>query len=212
MPRPRQRTPELKDRLLQAAVAALVEEGVAGFTTRRVANDAGTSVPAVYELFGSRAGLVRELFFEGFRRLRARFDVLQESGDPRADLLAAMQATRGFLVENRALAEVLFSRPFTDFDPGPDDVTAGDATREFIVDRVRRCTRAGLLVGDEVDIAHVLFALVHGLAARETAGWLGKSASEVERRWDLALRAVLDGVAAKPEGRARPTRPPPAIP
>jgi hypothetical protein len=31
-----------------------------------------TSVPAVYELFGDKAGLVREIFFEGFRRLGAQ--------------------------------------------------------------------------------------------------------------------------------------------
>ena len=32
---------------------------------------AATSTPAVYELFGDKAGLVRELFFEGFRMLAA---------------------------------------------------------------------------------------------------------------------------------------------
>ena len=32
---------------------------------------AQTSTPAVYELFGDKAGLVREVFFEGFRLLRA---------------------------------------------------------------------------------------------------------------------------------------------
>ena len=51
-------------------------DGIAGFTTRRVAQEAETSTPAVYELFGDKAGLVREVFFEGFRLLRRRFDEL----------------------------------------------------------------------------------------------------------------------------------------
>ena len=46
---------------------------------------AGTSTAAVYELFGDKAGLVRELFFEGFRRLDAAFSGLSPSADPRAD-------------------------------------------------------------------------------------------------------------------------------
>jgi AcrR family transcriptional regulator len=51
MPRAKQRTPELRDRLLDVAITTLSEEGIARFTTRRVAERAGTSVPAVYELF-----------------------------------------------------------------------------------------------------------------------------------------------------------------
>ena len=57
MPRAKQRTPELRDRLLEVAIATLSEEGIARFTTRRVAERAGTSVPAVYELFDDKAGL-----------------------------------------------------------------------------------------------------------------------------------------------------------
>ena len=72
MPRAKQRTPELRDRVLDVAITTLGEEGIARFTTRRVAERAGTSVPAVYELFDDKAGLVRAMFFEGFRLLGAR--------------------------------------------------------------------------------------------------------------------------------------------
>lgn len=95
-----------------------------------------------------------------------------------------------------------FSRPFADFDPGPAQLEAGSAVREFIVGRVRRCTSAGILQGNETDIAHVLLALAQGLAAREIAGWLGTSQASVQRRWDLAIGAVLDGLGAAP-GRYR---------
>ncbi len=189
MPRAKQRTP-----VLQVAVGLLTSDGVAGFTTRKVAEEARTSTPAVYELFGDRAGLVREIFFEGFRMLRRRFDALPETADPRADLVATIAAFRAFLAENPALAEVMFSRPFADFDPGPAGLEAGRAVREFIVGRVRRCLDAGILAGDATDVAHVLVSLTQGLAATERAGWLGTSAASVRRRWDLAVRAVLDGL------------------
>ena len=196
MPRAKQRTQSLRDHVLQVAVAALAAEGVAGFTTRKVAEQAGTSTPAVYELFGDKAGLVREMFYEGFRRLRHHFGQLTESADPRADLAGVIAAFRAFARGNPMLVQVMFSRPFADFDPGPDELGAGSLLRELIVARVRRCLDAGVLVGDETDIAHVLLALVQGLAAQETAGWLGTSPASVQRRWTLAVEAILKGLSA----------------
>ena len=193
MPRAKLRTPELRDRVLRAAVALLASEGAAQLTTRRVAEQADTSTPAVYELFGDKAGLVREIFFEGFRMLRRRFDALAETRDPRADLARVLSEFRAFIRANPVLAELMFLRRFTDFDPGPADREAGAAVRELIVGRVRRCVEAGVFAGDAIDIAHALVSLVQGLAATEIAGWLGTSRASIERRWDLAIRAMLDG-------------------
>ncbi|MGZ4759561.1 MAG: TetR/AcrR family transcriptional regulator, partial [Acidimicrobiales bacterium] len=165
MPRAKLRTPALRDQVLRAAVATLAEQGVAGFTARRVADVASTSVPAVYELFGDKAGLVREVFFDGFRQLGRQFERLSETDDPRADLLAVVEAFRRFVRQNPVLAEVMFSRPFVDFDPGPDELRAGAFVRELIVARVRRTIDAGLIDGNATDIAHVLLAQAQGLAA-----------------------------------------------
>ena len=185
----------MRDHVLHVALATLAADGVTGFTTRNVARQAQTSTPAVYELFGDKAGLVREVFFEGFRLLGNHLDRLADSGDPRADLVSVIEVFRGFVRANPVLADVMFSRPFADFDPGPAELRAGRAVREFIVGRVRRCTAAGILRGDDTDIAHVLVALAQGLAAQEAAGWLGTSKASVDRRWELAIRAALDGLS-----------------
>ena len=100
----------------------------------------------------------------------------------------------------------MFSRPFADFDPGPSELEAGSAVRTFIVGRVRRCIDAGLLAGDETDIAHVLVSMTQGLAATEIAGWLGTSKASVDRRWDLAIRALLDGILRAEPQRSRTAR------
>lgn len=203
MPRAKQRTPALKDRVLRAAVTMLDDQGVTGFTARRVAQGAATSVPAVYELFGDKAGLLREVFFEGFRQLRRSFDRVADSADPRADLLRVIEAFRAFVRANPVLAELMFSRPFADFDPRPNELAAGRAVREFIVGHVRRCTDAGVLADDPTDIAHVVVALVQGLALQESAGWLGTSRASIDRRWRLAIDAMLAGLATPREARRR---------
>lgn len=194
MPRAKQRTEQLRDQVLQTALGMLESEGVARFTARRIAEQACTSMPAVYELFGDKAGLVRALFFEGFRMLRRRFDGLAPSPHARADLARVIETYRAFIREHPVLAEVMLSQPFADFDPGPSEIEAGAAVREFIVAHVRRCIESGELAGDASDIAHVLVALVQGLATQERGGWLGTSRASIERRWALAIRAALDGL------------------
>jgi AcrR family transcriptional regulator len=201
VPRPKQRTPELRDRVLRVALDVLAEDGVAGLTTRAVAARAGTSVPAIYELFGDKAGLVRELFVEGFRRLADRMVAVGVTDDPRDDLLRLIAAYRRFVRDSPTLADVMFSKPFAAMGPGPDGVAAGVTAREAVVDAVRRAIDGGVVAGDPVDVAHVLLALAQGLVAQEAAGWLGRSPESVERRWALALDATLDGL--------RPGRPGP---
>lgn len=205
MPRAKQRTSALRDRVLQVALELLSRAGVAGFTTREVARGAQTSTPAVYELFGDKAGLVRGVFFEGFRLLRQSFDRLDESGDPRRDLVRLIAIYRAFLRDHPALAHVMFSRPFVDFDPGPEERTASSAVRELIIAHVQRCIHAGVLAGDATDIAHVVVALTQGLAAAELAARLGTSRAAVDRRWTLGIAAVLDGLAAARRPRSTVT-------
>jgi AcrR family transcriptional regulator len=197
VPRTKLRTADLKARLLASAVATLETEGVAGLTTRRVASGASTSTPAVYELFGDRAGLVRELFFEGFRRLAERLDEAGQSADPVEDLVCLVEAYRAFVLANLGLAQIMFARPFADFDPGPDEALAGRAARSAVLDCVGRCIDGGEVAGDREDVAHVLLALAQGLAAQEAAGWLGSGAAARERRWRLGVRATLAGFAPR---------------
>lgn len=194
MPRAKQRTPELRDRLLNVAIATLTEEGFAQFTTRRVAQRAGTSVPAVYELFEDKAGLLRAVFFEGFRMLGRDLARVPATDDPLADLERLVPVFRRFCRSYPRLAQVMFSRPFADFEPGPDELAAGASVRDVFIGRIRRCIDEGLLRGDPTDIAHVLLALAQGLAVQEAGRWLGTSPGAVERRWRLGVRSVLAGL------------------
>lgn len=196
MPRTKQRTAELRDRVLAVAMDLLAEQG-AGVTARALAARAETSAPALYELFGDKAGVVRELYFEGFRRLGVQLAALPETGDPLADLWELATAYRRFVRNNRELAEVMFSRPFSDFSPGPDELAATASVRILIVGRVRRCIEAGRVRGDETDVAHVFVALLQGMAFAEAAERLGTSTESVERRWRLAIGTLLNGFGSQ---------------
>jgi AcrR family transcriptional regulator len=196
VPRAKQRTPQMREQLLAVAAEVLAREGVAGFTTRGVASAASTSPPAIYELFGDRGGLLREVFFEGFRRLCVELERVESTDDALVDLRALADCYRGFVRHNPMLAQLMFSKPFSDFDPSADELRAGASVRRLIVAKVRRCIDAGLLRGDATDIAHVLVALTQGMASAENARRLGRSRRSVDRRWELAVQALLDGLGS----------------
>jgi AcrR family transcriptional regulator len=198
MPRAKLRTPALRQHMLAEAVDLLAEEGWAGLTARALAGRAGTSPPALYELFGDMAGLARALSAEGFARLGAELAAQRETADPVADVWTLVASYRRFVRANRALAEVMFSRPFPAFSPGPDELAPAAPVRSLVTQRVRRCIEAGRLRGDESDVAQVLVALVQGMAFAEVAGRLGASTEPVERRWRLAVGTLLNGLAVPP--------------
>jgi AcrR family transcriptional regulator len=198
VPRPKQRTEALHERAVDSALAVLAEEGVAGLTTRTVAHRANASVPAIYEVFGDKAGLIREVFFEGFRLLGDQLSRLPPSPDPLEALLDVCESFRQFVLANPVLAQTMFSRPFVDFSPTVQDNKAGLSVSKIFVQHARAVVDAGRLVGDPTDIAHLFFAFVEGLAAAEGANRLGGSKQSVDRRWRFALNTLIQGLSPSP--------------
>src|SRR5438270_7888523 len=117
MPRTKLRTAELREELLRCAVAVLEGEGPIALRARRVASAANTSTGALYELFGDKTGLVRAIFYEGFRMLADRLEHLPATQDARGDVVALLEGSRTFAIEHPVLFEVMYARPFGEFEP-----------------------------------------------------------------------------------------------
>jgi len=198
VPRLKQRTDALRERGVASALAVLAEEGVGALTTRTVARRADASVPAIYEVFGDKAGLVREVFFQGFRMLGDELAGVPPTADPVEALRRLAEAFRQFVVANPVLAQIMFSRPFADFDPTTEDNRAGAKVRKIFDHHVQVAVDAGLIAGDPTDIAHLFFAFAEGLAAAESAQRLGTSKRSVDRRWRLGLDALIKGLRPGP--------------
>ena len=119
---------------------------------------------------------------------------LPETDSPLDDARAMLEAFRQFALDQPALVEVMFARPFSDFSPGPEDVAAALAGHDAVLRRVERCRAAGLIAGDGTDVALALMSLAQGLAAAERAGRLGSTEASIARRWRLATEALLAGL------------------
>jgi AcrR family transcriptional regulator len=199
VPPAKQRTPELAEQVLSSALALLASEGVGGLTARRLAERAGTSPAAIYELFGDKGGVVRAMFFSGFEQLHAALTAKPPlDPDPVRALHQLADRYRAFILAHPALSAVMFSRPFSSFEPAPDESAAGAHVRELIVDAIETAVAAERLSGDATDIAHAYVALIHGLAAAQTSNRLGHTKQSIDRRWKTSIGALLNGFHNRP--------------
>ncbi|MFA1544536.1 TetR/AcrR family transcriptional regulator [Actinomadura monticuli] len=196
MGRRKTRTEVLRGEVLVVAAGLLAEGGSNAVTTRAVAAGAGTSLAAVNELFGGKAGLARALFAEGFAELAQELRALEPTGDAEADVLELALAVRAFAARRPHLYEVMFSRPFAEFRPDARDVRAADEIYGIVVGRVAVLLGPSRAPGSAKDTAIGLFATVQGLVAHESAGLLGSGPESADRRFRFVLTAALRGLAA----------------
>lgn len=201
MPRPRKRDyDDLRRELIDAGGRLLADEGPAALSTRRVAQETGTSTTAVYSLFGDKAGLVREMFLEGFDRLTAAFAAVPRTDDPVADLLALGDAYRANARANPHLYELMFGRPVPEFQPDAEVAERIQPTFDALVEACARCVASGDLApgpaegSGPYEIAVQLNAMAHGLSSLELRGALGGEA-EADAHWKRAFTSLLKGLA-----------------
>jgi AcrR family transcriptional regulator len=196
MGRPKLRTDEVRHELLRQAMVILEREGPPALRARRIADDARTSTAALYEFFGDKAGLIRAVFFEGFAALHAALVAVPRTDDARRDLVALLGASRKFALARPMLFEVMYARPFVEFDPSAEEVEVGNEIYRLCVKAVGRWLRAEGSAKSAVDAAHVLVATHRGLVAAELAGLLGRSEATRRRRYALGVETVLAGLLA----------------
>jgi AcrR family transcriptional regulator len=195
MARPRKRDYDsLRRELIDAGGRLLADEGPSALSTRRVAQATGTSTTAVYSLFGDKAGLVREMFLEGFERLSAAFAAVPRTDDPVADLLALGDAYRANARDNPHLYELMFGRPVPEFQPDAEAAERIQPTFDALVEACARCLASGDFTGGgPYEIAVQLNAMAHGLASLELRGALGDEA-EADAHWKRAFASLLKGL------------------
>ena len=74
--------PDLRRALLDAALDLLREEGVKGFSMRKLAALAGVSHSAAYRHFASKDEILAELMLEAHKGLKAALEAARADGAP----------------------------------------------------------------------------------------------------------------------------------
>jgi AcrR family transcriptional regulator len=169
-----------RETLLDAALRLLEERGPGALRVRELAEAAEQSTMGVYTHFGSKQGLLEQLYLHGFRRLEERLSSVPSDGQGRQELLSFALAYRAFALDNEALYGLMFERATPDFVPSDASRLAGLATFEMLVARV--ADRRSDLTDPAAD-SHLIWATMHGLVTIEL----------MHTRWGGPLVAHLQG-------------------
>src|SRR3954447_7614348 len=166
--------------LLDAALRLLEERGPGALRIRDLASAVEMSTMGVYTHFGSKQGLLEQLYLHGFRRLEDRLDSVPSDGQGRHELVAFALAYRAFALDNEALYGLMFERATPDFVPSDASRLAGLATFEMLAKRVGEWRPD--FTNPAAD-AHLVWATMHGLVTIEL----------MHKRWGGPLAKHLEG-------------------
>src|SRR5436189_5708467 len=102
-------TPDgVPERVVQATIRLLAEQGPSAIKARTVASASGLSTMAVYHHFGGIAELMRAVVDQGFKELDKAFSRVPVTDDPLADLFGMALTTRRVAGENPHLYDLMF--------------------------------------------------------------------------------------------------------
>src|SRR6516162_8885913 len=167
---------DLRQALLEAAVATLDEVGADGLSLREVARRAGVSHAAPAHHFTDKAGLLTAVATEGFGMLVSYLaDAQPRGGGQPADQLPALgRAYARFAEENPGRFEVMF-RPGLLHADDPAFQRAGDAAFQALRDHIAACQSYGWREREPIDaLAAAAWALAHGIAVLRMQGSLAR--------------------------------------
>jgi AcrR family transcriptional regulator len=107
--------------ILDIARDVMTEEGVNGLSLAEVARRLGVKPPSLYKYFPSLMAIYDALFLEGQRENLEVIRNGMQGVEPGLNaLIAGLDASGQWGLDNRALAELLFWRPVPSFTPSPE--------------------------------------------------------------------------------------------
>jgi AcrR family transcriptional regulator len=166
---PKTADPALRSALIETAARLIAEEGSAGLSLRRLANEVSTSTMAIYTHFGSMDEVRGAVRREGFARLATHLSAVEETGDTVADLTLLGLAYYANAVTNPNLYRAMFM----EHPAAVSHVGVGIETFVVLVSGVERCIRAGRFTpADPAELATQVWSMEHGIVALHLAGFL----------------------------------------
>jgi AcrR family transcriptional regulator len=188
----------LRQALLDQAVATIRDRGVEALTLRDVGERLRVSRTALYRHFADKQALLAAVATEGFRAFRqALVDAWDGTGHTRDGFLAQGLAYVAFARANPSHYRVMFGGFVAKADCDPELRTTAASAFGVLVGAVTTLQQQGLVRAGDPQ-AHAIFAwsAVHGLAMLVIDGQLARPGATPDAVIAASLERVWDGLAA----------------
>lgn len=166
------------ERLVDAAVKLLAEQGPSAIKVRTVASACGLSTMVVYSHFGGVPELIRAVADHGFTEIDRAFARVPVTDDPVMDLFAMAAACRQLARANPHLYDLMFGLSTrATYRPAPDagarlsgHSQAFRAAYEHVTEACARLVTSGRISPNEPEVvAAQVWSFVHGFISLELA-------------------------------------------
>jgi AcrR family transcriptional regulator len=149
------------EEILDIAVDVMTEHGVNGLTLAEVARRLGVQPPSIYKYFSS-IGAVYDALFE--RAASQNLEVLREAmarGEPGLDALTVgLEASGRWVLQNQALAQLLFWRPVPNFEPSAEAFAPSEEIARLQQQAIDNAVAAGQLGRAALHEAGILVSIL----------------------------------------------------
>lgn len=196
-------TDNQRERILTCACELYLEDGLDGFSMRKLAKAVGVTAPALYRHYESKERVLLDVVGEAYDLLvRYLYRALQ-GRTPEERFRMAGQGYLDFALEQPRYYEVLFANPelMGIGETSPEVETQACAVGQFWQDRVRECMDAGIFRStDPESIGVTLWAHAHGLISLYLMGALRTDQETFRKLYGASARRVMRGLATPEYG------------
>ena len=196
-----------RETILSSARDLCLDEGLEGFSMRKLASHVGVTAPALYRHYEGKEEVILDVVSEAYRIQMEYLSRALAASTAEERFSGAGEAYMEFALQNPRLYELLYNyADVLGLASIPEETAArARAVGQFWQDRVREMMGAGLLKeGDPDQVSATFWALAHGIITLYVQGVLPLDEDGVRAFAWVVFARVLDGLAT--EGYAEKVR------
>jgi AcrR family transcriptional regulator len=191
---------EQRERILSSACEMYLQDGLDGFSMRKLARVLGVTAPALYRHYESRERVLLDVVREAYRTMIEYLHRALNGRTPEDRFRLAGEGFLDFALQHPRYYEVLFMGVELLAVEAVQAETAeqGCAVGQFWNDRVREAVDAGLLAeADPEAVGMTLWAHAHGLVSLYLKGMLAMDEDAFRRLVKSSSARVMNGLGTR---------------
>jgi AcrR family transcriptional regulator len=181
----------LRRSIIEAAASIMRESGPEAVTIRKVAEKMECPTKVIYNLFGSKEGLAKELFLEGCKLLADTFRAVPEQAELKHYLLELGQAYWRFSKDYTSYYMVMFGGAFSEFKPEEESLQAIGTALQQVTTIISSAMEEGFInEKDPLLVVNLVWASLHGVIHLYLGGHI-QNEETAKVLYDKALLNVI---------------------
>ena len=184
----------LRQNVIEAAAILLQESGPEGVTIRRIAERMECSTKIIYNLFGSKEALAKQLFLEGCKLLSQTFEAVSKQADHEQNIKNLAAAYWSFGQFHTSFYKIMFGGAFTEFKPDEESFQGMITALRQVLYVVEDAMSKGFIAEKDPLLAvRMIWAPLHGVIHLYLGGHI-ESVTTAEALYNHVLAAAIQSL------------------